>query len=155
MAKARPPSEPQSARLSTAQIKSAIPRLQKRISDLEAFDPSTLQEVGGPEVTKLRAAIDDTLTEIFGRGTVEYKRYRAAAILDSGPLSLTGSWGRTGPDLRFKEGYRRSRDNAIALLNQAIESLQERVAHQIAEEQIDIEEEATAARRLKALLLPW
>ncbi len=128
MARARLPSEPQSARLTAEQIKIAIPRLKKRISELEEFDPSTLQETGGPEVTRLRAAIDDTLTEVFGHGTVEYKRYQPAAILSSGPVRLQ-VYG-SGPDFRFREGYRRSRDNGIALLNQAIASLEERLANQ-------------------------
>jgi predicted nucleotide-binding protein len=130
MAKRSSPVEPQPARLTAAQIRIAIPRLQKRIDDLQAFDPDKLNEIGGSEVTALRASVDDTLTEVFGRGTIEYNRYRRAATLDSGPIALTAGFGRGGVDLSFRDGYKRSRDIAVALLTQAISSLQERLALQ-------------------------
>ena len=46
MAKRSTPTEPQRAVLTVDQMKSGIRRLQKRIDDLQAFNPQSVQKVG-------------------------------------------------------------------------------------------------------------
>jgi predicted nucleotide-binding protein len=126
---ARTPSPPtyQPANLTVDQISRAIPRLQKRISDLEKLDFSQMHERGGAEIQSIKASIEQTLEEIFGRYSTEYERYSPAAVLTGGPLTISyGSarGGRQGIDHR--PYYERSRERSIALLKQAIQGLEER-----------------------------
>jgi predicted nucleotide-binding protein len=123
------PPQRHAADLSHAQIEQAIPRLQKRIADLQAFDTSNLQQRRPPELVALEASLEGTLTDVFGRDTHEYQRYRGAAHLDSGPISLGGGWGRGGPDLRFRQHLEEGKRRAIALLEQAVASLRERAEY--------------------------
>ncbi|MHC2462727.1 hypothetical protein [Bradyrhizobium embrapense] len=44
------------AELSAAQMRRAIPRLEKRIEDLEALNFSQMKERGGPEIVALQRA---------------------------------------------------------------------------------------------------
>jgi hypothetical protein len=124
---ARRPTIPErhSANLNAEQIERAIPRLQKRIEDLERFNPYVLTSRSAPEVVSLRAAIEGTLGDIFGPNSHEYHRYRSAAVFDGGPVMIVRG---VAPDLRFREYHDQSRKRAIALLQQAIAGLREQLA---------------------------
>jgi hypothetical protein len=117
-------------------MKLGVTRLQRRIADLEAFDPNIIQQRWGPEVKTLETSIEETLSLVFGHNTVEYNRYKDAADLDYGPSSL-----RMGPafggghyDDRQEarqyvtEGIRRS----VLLLKQAVRGLEEEIADRAA-----------------------
>jgi len=121
------PSSPvrEPANLTLEQIARAIPRIQKRISDLEALNPATFQQRSPPEISAIRLSIEQTLGDIFGTNSIEYRRYLGAATLDGGPISLAGSWGRGEPDTRFRHYYEQSKQRSIAVLKQAIAALEE------------------------------
>ncbi len=78
------------ALLTIPRMRLAIPRLNKRIAELQHFDASGIQKRFNPTVEALEIAIDETLTSVFGHDTVEYNRYRFAARLDKGPVVLMG-----------------------------------------------------------------
>jgi hypothetical protein len=61
--------------------------INKRIEELDQFDPTKLTKRWAPEVKALETAIDETLGAVFGNGTVEYNRYSSAASLDHGSVS--------------------------------------------------------------------
>jgi predicted nucleotide-binding protein len=130
MARRTAPPEPQPAKLTIEQMKLGISRLQRRIADLEAFDPQVIQKRWGPEVKVLQTAIEETLASVFGHNTVEYKRYRAAAELDKGAVVMRTEWGHGHYDERREaqqyatEGIQRS----ILLLRQAVRGLEEEIA---------------------------
>jgi hypothetical protein len=87
--RASPPQQPQRPLLSVDEKRRAVTRLEKRISELESFDPQTVQKrFSDPQVTALQAAIDEALSAVFGHKTVEYKRYERATKLDHGPLIM-------------------------------------------------------------------
>src|SRR5215831_11270471 len=65
-----------------------VGRLKKRIEELEAFNPETVQKRWSPEVEALENAINDVLSAVFGHGTAEYIRYRRAAELEYGPSTM-------------------------------------------------------------------
>jgi Predicted nucleotide-binding protein containing TIR-like domain len=126
---ARTPSTPtyQPANLSVDQISRAIPRLQKRISDLEMLDFSQMHERGGADIQGIKVSIEQTLEEIFGSYSTEYQRYHSAAVLSGGPLTMSYVGARGGH--RGKDHhpyYERSRERSITLLKQAIQGLEER-----------------------------
>ena len=73
-----------------------------------------------------KVAIEQTLEEIFGAYSTEYRRYSPAAVLNGGPVSL--SMGRAHQDYRFRDYYDKSRQASITTLEQAIQGLLERQA---------------------------
>ena len=66
--------EPQCAVLTIEQMRRGVARLKKRIEELQAFEPRSVQKRCAPEVEALSTAIEATLSSIFGPGTVEYNR---------------------------------------------------------------------------------
>ena len=112
MARKQTYSPPQSANLSLEQMKSALPRLEMRIGDLRDFDPTEVTKRGDPKINAMENAIDDFLTRTFGEGTVEYKRYRSAAHLDTASIFVGG----TTPLHEVIEGLQHGKDRAIEIL---------------------------------------
>jgi len=80
------PPQPQPANLTVEHMKLGVTRLSRRIADVEAFDPQSVQKRWAPEVKALEASIEEALVNVFGHNTVEYNRYRGAAKLDHGPI---------------------------------------------------------------------
>lgn len=118
-----PPKQP--ARLTQQEMQAGINRLKKRLEEVKQFDPRSVSEqFNRPHVTKLEAAIDASLVDTFGGDSLDYKRYKGAAYFDHGPLTAT-SVGT--PISEVHKALSRSKENSIALLEQAIESLEERL----------------------------
>lgn len=69
------PDQPQSANLTPEQMRAAIPKLERRIRDLEEFDPASLRERSDPRLEALENKLTDTIAEVFGHGTIEYNRF--------------------------------------------------------------------------------
>jgi len=136
MARRTVSAEPQMANLSAEQMRRGITRLENAITDIETFDPMTVQKRFGPEEEALQMSIDGTLSSVFGHKTVEYNRYHHAARLDNGPLHMESDWinARDGYGSRngaseahqyLAEGKIRS----VHILRQAIKWLSEELAN--------------------------
>jgi predicted nucleotide-binding protein len=105
-------------------MQSGIQRLQKRLEEVKAFDPrSVTAQFEIPHVHKLSAAVEDALARTFGGDSLEYERYRSAAQFDNGPFN----YAYEVPISDVQQSLNRSKQSSIALLEQAIESLQERI----------------------------
>lgn len=124
--------------LTIDQMKSCIGRLQKCISDLMAFDPSTIKKrFNDPQVLGLEAAIDEALSRAFGTGTDAYNRYSRAVSLDNGPVvaRFSSPFDRGGEEEAYhaqqtREAIRylaEGKDVSITLLKQAISTLESEV----------------------------
>lgn len=111
------------AALDVEQIDRAIPRIERRIVDLKNLNFNPMRERGAPEIQGIRVSIEQTLEEIFGAYSTEYKRYSPAAVLNGGPIII----GR-GNAIDPRPYYEKSRSQSIALLEQAIQGLKERRA---------------------------
>jgi hypothetical protein len=133
-----PPPKPKSPILTVGQKRRRIERLQKCITNLEAFDPEKARK-RAPAVLELEASIDKALSSAFGYGTPAYLRYNDAATLDPSPLftsvAVRGpAKAVAGParhDAKVQETCQRFSENqarAITLLQQAIRSLEEEIA---------------------------
>jgi predicted nucleotide-binding protein len=120
---AKRPPLPESPQLSPAQMQAAISRFRRRIAEVEAFDPN-VQSRSDPKIKTLEVAIDEALSEAFGHRTPEYQRYRAAAHLDTAGLN----YARPTPLNEVIQGLINGKERAIALLGQAVRSLEERLA---------------------------
>jgi uncharacterized protein (TIGR02391 family) len=75
MARRSTPAPLQSANLSCDQMEAAIPKIDRRIAELEAFDPASIKQRGDPALKSLELKLETFLTDLFGADTLEYKRY--------------------------------------------------------------------------------
>src|SRR5262245_31489183 len=87
----------------------------------------------------LEARIDEALSETFGHGTPTYQRYSSAGHLDTAPISYAGPI----PMQDVISGLKRGKERAIALLGEAVRSLEERLGD-LGEPEV-LEDAATAA----------
>ncbi|WP_210199563.1 nucleotide-binding protein [Rhizobium sp. N122] len=130
MARSTQPPSPKAANLSSEQMRRGIVRLQKRIADLEAFDPNSVTASNSPEVNSLETAIEATLSAVFGNGTIEYHRYHSAAHLDY-MIMIIGR-GATPPS-EVRAVVAKNLARSLATLKQAVKDLEEELEHTLQE----------------------
>ena len=122
MAKGMEPSRPAEGESTLADIHLAMRRLQRRISDVEKFDPTKVRSQQDPNIRALEAAIKETLSEIFGPNSRTYRSYAAAATLDTAGLNMNGT-----PLDEVIEGLVRGKERSLTLLNGAIRLFEEKI----------------------------
>ncbi len=106
------------------ELRLGINRLTKRLSDVREFEPTSVTNQRNiPHVEALAAAVDDALIRTFGVDTVDYKLYCDAAHFDNGPFNYAYPVAIS----KVHESLSRSKDRSIALLQQALASLTERL----------------------------
>lgn len=121
MARRPTPKEPQSANISPEQMKAAIPKLRRRIAELEDIDVGTIQERSEPRFDALEQKIDSTLIDVFGNDTIEHRRYRA--MLDTASINMLYET----PLHEVREGYKRGIEKAVSNLSTIIELFEENI----------------------------
>jgi predicted nucleotide-binding protein len=109
-------------------MRRGIDRINRRITDLEAFDPATVNERWSPEVSVLGKAIEETLSAVFDHGTVEYNRYLLAQDLDDGPVMMGGS--PTSP-YEVRKYLADGKQKSLLQLRQAVRGLEEEIADRV------------------------
>jgi CAP12/Pycsar effector protein, TIR domain len=115
----------QLAQLSPEQMRLGIDRLTKLVDRVRLFNPQTIiDQYNIPQVDQLSAAIEEALARTFGPGTMDYERYRHAKDFDNGPHN----YAYKVPIADVHRSLERSKQSNIALLEQAIETLKERLA---------------------------
>ena len=125
MSTVRPPAADDEPKLSPAELRTAIARFHRRIDELTTFDPDKVgQQRSDPKVIALSAAIDEALSIAFGYRTPAYKRYWSAIALDTAPNNYAHPVSRE----EIVSGLHKGKDRALVLLNQAVSSLEERLA---------------------------
>jgi hypothetical protein len=88
MAKRAPAPTSKPAQLTPQQIRAAVPKLERRVSELKGLNINALTETDyADKLDDLQRRIDDTLVDIFGHDTVDYRRYSIGPI-DESPLSM-------------------------------------------------------------------
>ena len=103
---------------------SGIERLKKRLGEVQSFDPqSVTDQYNAPALDALEAAVDEALVRTFGAETLDYERYKYAKDFDRGPYN----YAFQVPPHQFQASIARSKDSSIALLGQAIRSLEEQL----------------------------
>jgi uncharacterized protein (TIGR02391 family) len=124
MAKRAPPGLPPPAQLSPQQIRAAVPKLERRIADLKAFDIDALTEENyAARVSDLEARIESSLIEVFGNNTADYERYRIHMI-DGTPFLMMAP----PTPIEERKGYiGKGVADASSLLQTAVSMLKERL----------------------------
>ncbi len=108
MAKTKAPVQRQ-ANLSYEQMKAAIPKIHRRIAEVEELLQTSITDLGDPRITALESKLDALLTDTFGADTVEYERFRR----DLKYLSAGVIYPHMPPQ-EIAESYRRSLETAKA-----------------------------------------
>jgi predicted nucleotide-binding protein len=117
----RPPAPPQQAMLTPEQMRQGIQRLERRIAEVEAFDPESIQTRDDTSKAEaLAASVKGALEQTFGHDTVEFQRYQGAASFHW-PLNLM----HPTPVHEIQESLRRCRARSLQLLNQAVSFVKE------------------------------
>jgi predicted nucleotide-binding protein len=117
------PSVPEAPRLSRSQMQAAIGRFRGLIADLETFDPDSIRDRSDSRIVSLEAAIDQELSDTFGKWTPDYTRYAAAGNLDTAGINYAFQI----PLSEVIRGLVKGKERAIALLNQVIRTLENRL----------------------------
>lgn len=121
MVKIRQPQEKVPADLSRENMRSAIPKIERRIEELKQFNVDEITDRYDPRIDALEKKIDDTLVEIFGHNTIDYDRYRISS-LDHAPHIIGGI-----PLYEAKKGIKEGFHSAIVKLNSLIETFKEKI----------------------------
>jgi predicted nucleotide-binding protein len=124
MATRRPP-ELKTANISPKQMSAALPKLDRRIAELEAFDVATIQRRFDPLIDSLQTKVESTLQEILGHDTVEYNQH-AVGSFDTLPLTMFA--GHEEPLQRIQEGYREGIHSCVLNLKTLRELFVERIS---------------------------
>jgi len=136
MARRATPERPERPRHTVDEKRQDIVRIQRRIQELEAFEPRNVaSRFKDPGVVRLQAGIASTLEAVFGENTAEYRRYAPATRLDRGPVAMSSGWleargGLSHDDRQLQVAYKHlsaGKAESIALLRQAVQSLEEEI----------------------------
>ena len=88
------PAAVQPANLSPSEMRSALPKLERRATELRNFDAGTIGDENDPRPESLADRYNDTLMEIFGTNTIEFDRYSMGSLyIGDEALTFTPDWG--------------------------------------------------------------
>ncbi len=81
--------QPVQAMLTVDAMRTALPKIERRIKDLDEFDVNSINDRNDPRIGALRNQLDTFLIGVFGAGTVEYERYHwQFSYLDTASVNL-------------------------------------------------------------------
>lgn len=119
---------PEHAQLSVEQMQKGVKRLERIISEIEAFDPSTLTKRWSTEQKALETTIEGALASVFGHGTVEYSRYAEATSLDHGAVVMSVYGDHTDDAAEARQYVEEGKQGAIQTLRMAVRWLNDEIA---------------------------
>jgi len=117
-----PAAERRPAKLSAPQIRNAIPKLERRHRELQGVQIDRWDDEIRNRLDGLQAKVEDTLAEVFGADTLEYKRFNVPKFWLSVRMSTSGT-----PTNEWVEGYRKAIGWATTTLGTAVEVLKEKL----------------------------
>lgn len=121
------------ANLTAAQMSQALPRLEKRLRELEEFNVSGSPDDVRATAKALQQKYDDTLVETFGNDTLEYQRFRITSFYEGvGVVMIAGFGGRSRSPAEEVEPYKKGVLNGVRNLRTIIELFKEKVGESTA-----------------------
>ncbi len=138
----KPPAAPRPANLTSAQMSQALPRLEKRLKDLEEFTVSGSEDDVSANAKALQQKYDDTLIDIFGNDTLEYQRFHIRSFYESSGVIAMAGFGAPRRSLAEEvEPYKKGVAKGVRTLRTIIELFNEKLG----------ESGATTANPVRAL----
>jgi len=123
-----PPPKPERPHHTVEQKNADIDALELRIKELQDFDPTTVRRrFSDPKVQVLQTAIDETLSDIFGNGSDDYDRYRGAASLDQGGISMVIDGYHHNDAAEGQQYIAEGKERSLEYLRQAVKRLREEI----------------------------
>lgn len=117
------PAQPQPANLTPEQMRVAIQKLQRRIADLNAFNPGEIKFRFDPQIEALDTKLEDTIADIFGADTLEYERFRPSGLDTAGI-----NFAYETPHFEVVAGLVLGKERALTNLRTIVELLDEKLA---------------------------
>lgn len=111
MVQRKSPPPPRPAEVNPAEMREALPKLERRIAESQAFDVNTVNERTDPKIGALRNKIDDLLVSIFSNDTIEYRRYQVFDLVDASIII-----GQRLSSLEVREALKDGIERAISKL---------------------------------------
>ena len=115
------------ADLTPEEMRRGISKFERRVSELKALDIERMELGQDPNLLALQASIESTLETVFGAGSTDYQRYADATDLDLTLYTMNVFGDGANPPSKIRKGIVEGRDRAIALLEQAAQTLAERL----------------------------
>lgn len=116
------------ANLTPTQMSHALPRLQKRLKELDEFTPSGTRDEVSAIANALHQKYEDTLIETFGHDTLEYQRYHLTGFYESsGMVVMAGFGGSHRSAAEEIEPYKKGVARGARNLRTIIELFQEKL----------------------------
>lgn len=106
-----------------SQIKAAIPKLERRLRELEQVRIDHWDDEVQNSLDVFQRKIESTLSELFGSDTEDYSRFGVGHFMTFVPLNMMGT-----PPHEFMNGYKKAVARAKTKLQTAIEVLSEKLA---------------------------
>ena len=144
---AQPPTK-QLARLSVSDLRSALPKLQRRINEINAIDPTQATSTYTPEFSAIIETTNATLMEVFGPSSIEFERYKVLSIYGG-----RNSHSRSISRAELISGYMEGKKRTLIKIDTAIKFINEKLADsQATVDEAPNEEEWLSAADALALL---
>lgn len=117
---------PIEAALSHKQMEEAIPKIVRRLSDLDVFDVNSINDRFDPKIGALENELETCLVSIFGANTIEYKRYHSDLTqLDTAPMSYVNDIPMNEVRDGFKRGISRAKTTLESIKKGFLEVLED------------------------------
>lgn len=124
MARRSVPVELRPANLTAVQMQEAVPRIKRRLADVEDFDPNTVRDRSDPRIASLENKLETLLDSIFELGTIEHNRYRHhITSLDRAGYNVYGT-----PLQEVINGLKEGREAILHHLGEIVKHLQEELS---------------------------
>jgi uncharacterized protein (TIGR02391 family) len=104
-------------------MQSALPKLQRRLDEVQAIEPTQATGTYTPEFAVINDNVNATLMEIFGQDSIEYERYNSSSIY-AGPIR----YSRGVSPHEVIAGYEEGKKRVLIKLDAAIKFLNEKLA---------------------------
>jgi uncharacterized protein (TIGR02391 family) len=104
-------------------MQSALPKLQRRLDEVKAIDPTQATGTYTPEFSSINDSVNATLVEVFGADSLDYDRYNSSSIY-AGPHRYT----RDMPRHEVIRGYEEGKKRVLIKLDAAIKFINEKLA---------------------------
>jgi hypothetical protein len=103
-------------------MQSALPKLQRRLNEVKAIDPTQATDPRTPEFESINDNLNATLMEIFGVDSIDYDRYKSTRLY-AGTFYVDAAERLQ----EVVEGYQEGKKRVLVKLNAAIKFIHEKL----------------------------